>query len=40
MPRMPSTVLRDYREADAPEINRLALAAFDEYTTGPGKNAG
>jgi GNAT superfamily N-acetyltransferase len=30
---MSPTVLRDYREADAPEINRVALAAFEEFSS-------
>ena len=29
---MPSVVLRDFREADAQEINQLALAAFQEFS--------
>lgn len=28
---MSSTVLRDFREADGPEINRLAVTAFEEF---------
>ena len=30
---MSSMVLRDFREADAQEVNRLALAAFAEFST-------
>jgi len=29
---MPSIVLQDFREVDAQEINRLALAAFEEFS--------
>ena len=28
---MPNVTLRSYREADAPRINELALAAFDQF---------
>lgn len=30
---MPSTALRDFHEADAQTINRLALAAFEEFSS-------
>lgn len=30
---MSSTVLREFREADGPIINRLAVAAFEEYSS-------
>jgi len=30
---MPSAVLRDYQEPDADEVNQLALAAFQEFST-------
>jgi len=29
---MPSVLLRDFRDADAGEVNRLALAAFEEFS--------
>ena len=30
---MPSTILRDFREGDAQEVNRIALAAFGEFSS-------